>query len=284
MTSLYQNSKIANVPNIWEDITKAGPATAYNAAVAQEGAIDDYSYEEGYFKAFKVVISYTKSDSDSLVMPAMFIARHFIELTLKDLVFNLSIVFGDPIKISKRNTHHLEEVYHELYKIAKAHELSLLTDDHFSNIICQMEQLSPKSDEYRYPTNQRGKWNFSNNDSHIINLVALDHNLTYFYLVTQSLLILISNSSDSIYEYTIYENSYVIELMKMIVNSHVSADNVRNKITGWTEGDILHLDEDNIEINDIKAGKEVKYNGVNLFTIITQDGSGFLKTNGLILK
>lgn len=67
----------------WEDITKAGSDTNYNAAVKQDGFGDEYSYEDGYFKAFKVITQQAKKDSDSLVMPVMFVARHLIELTLK---------------------------------------------------------------------------------------------------------------------------------------------------------------------------------------------------------
>ena len=72
---LENNNSWSKVADEWENIIRAGSATNYNAAIAQDEPGDEYSYEMGYFKAFKVICYSAKEDSDSLVMPAMFSAR-----------------------------------------------------------------------------------------------------------------------------------------------------------------------------------------------------------------
>ncbi|MCC4347054.1 hypothetical protein LMB39_00245 [Limosilactobacillus reuteri] len=278
------------IPEEYEDITKAGRATSYNAAINQNSPGDEYSYEVGYFKAFKLIAYFAKEDSDSFVMPAIFIVRHFIELTLKNLIFNLSIVLGEPIKINKNNTHNLKELKEEVYKIASKYKLSPLMDNNFLEIINQLSEISPKSDEYRYPTNQSGEWNLKNNTppSHIINLITLNHNMNYFYLLTQSLLILITNSSDSIFEGTVYTNPFVIELIKIITNKrfpeNIAESQVQDRVIGVIDSYNLPLEKAEIRCRENNSGIEVIYGDLSLFTITGQGENLYLKTEALIIE
>lgn len=270
----------------WEDIAKHGKIVDYNAAIAQTEPGDEYSYEEGYFKAFKSVIYLAREDSDSLVMPAIFLARHFIELTLKKLIFNLSITFGEPIKIKEGNIHELKTLSEDLKNIALKHKLLRFTlDNDFWKIIDQMAEISPKSDEYRYPTNQKGKWNLDEHlPSHLINLVALNNNMNYFYLLTQSLLIIISNSADSVYEGSVYENPYVVELINIVVNGNPKYDNVKDKILGLIDNYKVPLNKKDMEFITSDDGTTVNYNDKKLFTIMFMNTNEcYLKTDGLVI-
>lgn len=280
---LESNNSWSKVADEWGNIIRAGSATNYNAAIAQDEPGDEYSYEMGYFKAFKVICYSAKEDSDSLVMPAMFIARHFIELTLKNLIFNLSIIFGKPMQIGQKNTHDIKKLCDELREIALQYNLTPFADHSFSKIIYQMGDISPKSDEYRYPTKNNGEWNFQDADAtHLINLMALNHNMNYFYSLTQSLLLLINDSSDSIYAETAYGNAYIIEFIKIVINSKFKDNKVKDKIKEIIGTHKLPLEKKNMLFKESNDGMEIDYGNEDLFTIVQQEGRFYLKTDGLI--
>lgn len=284
---LKNNDVWRKISKEYENITKAGNNSSYNAAIAQSDVNDEYSYEVGYFKAFKLIAYFSKEDSDSIVMPAVFVARHFIELTLKNLIFYLHIVFGDTIR--KENTHNLKTLYCHLRAITLKHDLKPLNEERFSKFISQMAGISPKSDEYRYSTKQNGVWNFQNTDDpHLINLMALNHNINYFYSVTQSLLMLISDSSDSLLEDSVYNCSCTIELIRLFINNSSSGKVPKNKIKDTIIGLIdsykLQFEKDALTFEEHNSKVEVNYNGVNLFIFASQGENEYcLQTKGLVL-
>lgn len=275
-------SSLYKLEDGWKDITKAGSATNYNAAVAQNGFGDEYSYEEGYFKAFQVIAEIAKVDSDSFIMPTMFMARHFIELTLKDLIFNLSITFGEPLATNQKNSHDLKALCDKLRELALKFDFPQFADYTFSKIIYQIDDISPKSDEYRYPTDQKGLLNIKkDNMPSLINIKALNHNISYLYNLTQSLLIVINNDSDSFSEGSIYSNESIIELIKLLMHSKFSTSegkDLKNKITGIIGSNQLDLDKKCIKMKN----NTMFYGGAEVLTFIQEGNKTLLKTQRLI--
>lgn len=126
-----------------------GAASNYNAPIGQEYDDYQYSYEEGYFKAFKLIIAGIKNDSESFLMPALFLARHYIELSLKDEITNVSIATGSKFSIGNKESHDLTELSNLFKKLLEENGLNVLQKKFF-DIIESIDKLSPKSDEFRW--------------------------------------------------------------------------------------------------------------------------------------
>ena len=194
------------------DITRFDPAHNKIAAINQVYSDDSYSYMEGYYKAFKSAFNESINDTDSYVMPLMFLARQYMELSLKESIFYLSVCFGNSIEIGKFNNHNLKVLLHDFQKIIYENNLNDIIPyyDPLYMIIHQISQLSKYSDEFRYPFDNKGIVQFKGlncekdinkaicqckgldckkNEIRLIDLNKLNNNLDYIYQRLQNLII-----------------------------------------------------------------------------------------------
>ena len=119
-------------------------------------------------------------------MPALFLARHYIELSLKDEIINVSIATGSNFIIGSKGNHSLIGLSHSFKKLLEDNYLNILHSKFF-DIVETIAKLSPKSDEFRYTIDVKGKYHLpisftDDNDSpNVINLMVLCQYLNYIY-------------------------------------------------------------------------------------------------------
>lgn len=155
-------AEILNQPFRW-------PMQGDEPFVEAENPIDDAMIAEndltrlvlmidGYKEAADLVVAKTVENralQDSLVYPAIFNYRQFIELSLKYLI----ATYGPHVGVKAIwNSHDLEKLWIAFEKILDRFG----TDDPdeadpiVASVIGQFAKIDPKSDAYRYPVDQKG--------------------------------------------------------------------------------------------------------------------------------
>lgn len=266
------SSSLVNSPDLKKNlIDHYSHFTDFNATIGQNDEDYQYSYEEGYYKAFKSVIASSPIDSDSFLMPALFLARHYIEICLKDEIINVSIAIGAPFTIGKTNNHKLKQLGITFKKLLDDNELNILKPEFFE-IIYLIDELTPHSDEYRYEFDKKGEFSLpievsngscSSESPQMINLVELTKYLNYLYINFYSLLFILNFNGESVLGDTPFANPYVKGLLYGILYSKVSKDFFKD-FSDEQESDVKSLIKDivgqnNLLIKDI----EVKFMGNN---------------------
>lgn len=298
-------------PDKRNPLTSYGAAINYNAPIGQEYDDYQYSYEEGYFKAFKLIIAGSSNDSESFLMPALFLARHYIELSLKDEIINVSIATGSKFSIGNKESHDLTELSNLFKKLLEENGLNVLQKKFF-DIIESIDKLSPKSDEFRYTTDISGKYNLpidftaDKESPRVINLIVLGQYLNYIYLHLYSLYFILEDNDESVLTGTIFDNPYVKGLLYGVVHSNLSNvlnKSSKNQISKKIKSCISSVISNNnlkkrrnskaisnhlkIESSDIKVDKsdgsyQVLLNDSVLFMIFENNKSWWLKTQPLL--
>lgn len=294
--------RLSSLPE--ETVDKTSPLTSYsevtdyNAPIGQEYDDYQYSYEEGYFKAFKLTIAGSGNDSESFLMPALFLARHYIELSLKDEITNVSIATGSKFSIGNKERHGLAELSNLFKKLLEDNDLNILQPKFF-DIIESIDKLSPKSDEFRYTTDVRGKYNLpidftdDRESPKVINLIVLGQYLNYIYLHLYSLYFILEDNECSLFSGTIFGNPYVKGLLYGVVHSSISrtlnsasedpiSEEIRNCISSVIANNNLKIESRDIKVDKSDDGYQVLLDSSALFMIFENDESWFLKTRQLI--
>lgn len=294
--------RLSSLPE--ETVDKTSPLTSYsevtdyNAPIGQEYDDYQYSYEEGYFKAFKLTLAGSGNDSESFLMPALFLARHYIELSLKDEITNVSIATGTSFKVGNKDNHCLTDLSISFKKLLEENSLNILHSKFF-DIVQAIDSLSPKSDEFRYTTDLSGKYNLpiaftdDNKLPKVINLIVLGQYINYIYLHLYSLYFILEDNEESLLTDTIFENPYVKGLLYGIVHSNISktlnessedqiASKIKNCISSIISNNNLTIDSSNIKVDRYDDGYQVLLNSSELFILFKNDRSWFLKTRPLI--
>jgi len=279
-------------------LTSYSEATNYNATIGQENDDYQYSYEEGYFKAFKLIIAGSGNDSESFLMPALFLARHYIELSLKDEITNVSIATGSKFSIGNKESHYLTELSNSFKKLLEENGLNVLQEKFF-DIIESIDKLSPKSDEFRYTTDISGKYNLpidftdDKESPSVINLIVLGQYLNYIYLHLYSLYFILEDNEESVLADTIFENPYVKGLLYGVAHSNISnvlnkssenqiSKKIKNCISSVISNNNLKIDSSDIKVDKSDGSYQVLLNDSVLFMIFENNKSWWLKTQPLL--
>ncbi len=291
---------LSSVPDestdIDNELTRYSDFTYFNATIGQNYDDYQYSYEEGYFKAFKLVIAGSPDDSDSFVMPALFLARHYIELSLKDEILNISIATGSKLTIGDKENHNLLSLGNEFKKLLDDNHLDILSPQFF-DIIKLIASLTPKSDEFRYTFDIDGKYNLpinftDNNSFSVINLIALSSYLNYVYIRLHSLLFILTDD-ESVFSGTVWDNPYVKGLLYGIIHSKssksisnflekASTGKIKNWLSSLIANNNLKIQSKDISISKQENHYQVLLGGQKIFMLFRDKKSWYLKTPPLI--
>ncbi len=146
-----------------------------NATVG-DSFIHDYSYAVAYWSAGDILVNNAlegeKDKRDSLFYPICFMYRHFIELTLKQLIIyaeefyeKTEILSYEVRKYTKPKkqleaTHSLENLVNRLIDV-----LICVSEEHFDDeikkTILEFHSIDPVGQTFRYPTNRKHEKSFS---------------------------------------------------------------------------------------------------------------------------
>lgn len=312
------------IDNIEHWLTQSGQFTYYNAPISQDYDDHQYSYEKGYYYAFKAVMFHAWSDSESYLMPATFLARQYTELCLKDSIFNISLATGADIPIGSTQDHCLLKLGSSFHKLLDDTDLNILKPMFF-DIINAMSSLSPKSDEFRFTTGINGDYNFpiepvraniqgkqSNDNGGLtsVNLINLAQCINYLALFFGSLYYLLYEDDNSPSMKSPVFNPYFSGLISSIsrssfykdCNKYVNDYSYRSMVAKRIKKEISaiinrnglkYLDPKNIKVDVCDKSYRVLYHiqgedsirNAKLFDIYNDDDqTWFMKTPSLFTK
>lgn len=141
-----------------------------------------YTYTTGYKEAADALVNMVLEKSerqDVLVYPICFLYRHYIELSLKEIISSGQCLLGGDTGFPQH--HKISNLYGEAKKIIKKvfSSLSYHPDLSFiDHVISEYAQIDPQSISFRYPRDKDGK-NMLEGIIHI-NLRHLSENIKRF--------------------------------------------------------------------------------------------------------
>jgi hypothetical protein len=130
-----------------------------NAYVEKQPRQRLFLMTEGYKKAADTLVDEACKDRferDCLVYPIIFCYRHYIELSLKDLIAS----FGHTVGIQPNwNTHDLVMLWQTLQEIFRGYGIGDPedVDPVVAEIMAEFSKVDPDSFSHRYPVDRRGK-------------------------------------------------------------------------------------------------------------------------------
>lgn len=139
------------------------PNIAFNAVLDHWTGVGDF-HAQGYRKAADVLLRRflddpvgTANERDSLVLPILFLFRHYLEIRFKDL-----IVYGLALSGKKaqwRHGHDLPALWVEVKLVCEAvYGQSLARQlEKIEVCVAELSRLDPDSTAFRYPRDSKGK-------------------------------------------------------------------------------------------------------------------------------
>lgn len=124
------------------------------------GQIKGRMYEmiTGYKSAADLMVAHVEKNSrerDILVCPIIFCYRHYLELSIKDMLS----VYGSHVGISENwKTHSLTVLWHEYEEMLRRFGTTDPdeADPIVGEVVAEFAKIDPKSDAYRYPIDNKG--------------------------------------------------------------------------------------------------------------------------------
>jgi hypothetical protein len=118
---------------------------------------DFFGYVEGYRRAAVTLfesLEHTRQSPEYMVWPLAFLWRHFIELSLKDIIATGRVLQGDEARFPAH--HQLGKLWKEAREQIEAISGALDEFKHVEASIGEFERLDPKADGFRYPLAKNG--------------------------------------------------------------------------------------------------------------------------------
>jgi hypothetical protein len=135
----------------------------FNAVLDRRPGIGDF-HAQGYRRAAEVLVRRfledphgTAGERDSLVLPILFLFRHYLEIRFKDIIVYGRVLSGKPAQW--RRGHDLQALWEEARQLCEAvygaDVLEQLTS--VGECVVEVSQLDPDSTSFRYPRDAKGR-------------------------------------------------------------------------------------------------------------------------------
>lgn len=141
------------------DLFRPGPRTRFNACVGSNGGpygLDQFA--DGYFKAAQVILTDVLKDPTSVdleIYPLVFVYRHAIELSLKNLVTLLPRAFYE--SATSRPTHKLTDNWEVVRSyLLRLDEIDKDDVEEVDSIIADFVDLDVDGQTFRFPSDRKG--------------------------------------------------------------------------------------------------------------------------------
>lgn len=134
----------------------------FNAVLDRWTGIGDF-HAEGYRQAAEVLVRRflddpdgTASERDSLVLPILFLFRHYLEIRFKDIIVYGQVLSGQSAQW--RHGHDLQVLWEEARQLCEAvYGASVLEQlAGVGEFVVEISQLDPDSTSFRYPRDAKG--------------------------------------------------------------------------------------------------------------------------------
>lgn len=99
----------------------------------------------------------TSAERDTLILPILFLFRHYVELRLKDIIVYGQVVTGQPARW--RQGHPLQQLWTEARTLCTAVYGSAMAADlaRVDACVSDLDLLDPNSEHFRYPRDKGGR-------------------------------------------------------------------------------------------------------------------------------
>jgi len=153
-------------PKTLNALFSSGDEWHYNACL-NFSSDEWYTYKTGYKQAADFLAQYVIShvrNQDILIYPIIFLYRQYIELSIKGLIFQSSILLDKNIKIEETHSHNIHKLWNQcnklLMEIVTDEDKKMLND--INIFIIEFNNVDPLSESFRYPTNKKGQRSLPN--------------------------------------------------------------------------------------------------------------------------
>lgn len=144
---------------IFENKTfKRGDNFHLNACVGNNGFIDLYTYQCGYYEATMSLIKSVKKSTDTidlLIYPIVYSARHTIELFVKDQLFKLKYINskakGGKFESKLIDTHNIKELWTDFKKLSAVDRRYKPYTTTLNEYISDFSNVDNTGETFRYP-------------------------------------------------------------------------------------------------------------------------------------
>lgn len=135
----------------------------FNAVLDHWTGVGDF-HAAGYRQATEILLRRflddpdgTAGERDSIVLPILFLFRHYLELRFKDIIVYGQLLSGQHVQW--RHGHDLESLWAEAQQLCEALYGSGLPSEFLRVGDCVMDlcQLDPNSTSFRYPRDTNGR-------------------------------------------------------------------------------------------------------------------------------
>lgn len=263
------------------------------ATIGQNFENYEYSYQNGYYYAFRAIVKDAVRDVNSMFIPALYMARHYIELCLKDAIFNIRIIAGSEIEIREKQDHDLNKSLDSFLSELSEIQLDNVIDDKFKRIIKCINDISPKNYEFRYETSIQGKYNLpidsgriNNFPGEYVNLNLLLIYIDYIHIYFDNLYFILQGDSSSVMNLMCMDSPYKTGIAKCLINSKkinttekLSIQNINCVIEEFYQSNNLPNDNFTITYDEVNKLYNILINDVEFFIIGSNEDKVFFKVN-----
>lgn len=121
-----------------------------------------YFLREGYYRSGKILASTLEQSPPSLdvwpgiVYPMLHCFRHYVEISLKDLIRTCAGLSDEPTRIRLESVHNLTELWNELRGHLRKGMPGNTVDEQVGRCINELNRIDPSSQTFRYVTDKNG--------------------------------------------------------------------------------------------------------------------------------
>lgn len=154
--------KLTIRPLYENDTFQMGQNSDLNACVGNNGFIDLYTYQCGYYKATRELINSTKIrwENDLLIYPIVYSARHTIELFLKYQLFKLKYINekarGLEFEEKIIKTHNIDELWADFKNLTAIDARFKPYINNLEEFISDFCEVDNTGETFRYPFDHEG--------------------------------------------------------------------------------------------------------------------------------
>ncbi|TOY70581.1 hypothetical protein DIS12_03755 [Leuconostoc citreum] len=291
---IKNTERYSHVPNDLETIKNvlytAGENPDLNMTIGQNFEDGEYTFQQAYFLAFQSTIAHAEVDSDSCGIAAIFLARHYVEICLKDAIFNLNIILGKNVEIGVNNYHSIHDLLVTFKTIMEWNQDNMNSDFRaFINVMQLLHELSPKNDEYRYSANNAGELHFpidfetldTESDLNIINLGVLSYYIKYVHKYFQDLFFILSDGHDSMMGQIGMNSPYITAFIRYFISSKTikkNAQNLNNNVVKSVLNNYKYKDRIEPTCIDNNYPFKISILGKEMFYITKMDNKAYFST------
>jgi hypothetical protein len=138
----------------------------YNSRTSATGDDKWLKYKEGYKKTSEFIeeqiLDVDRTNQDFLLFPYCYCIRHYIEISLKEIIDEGSKLIGEPVDPTVSGHSLCIAMNESLEILSKLKANGIPIPQNVQKFICELHLIDVKSDNFRYPIDRKGNKTLKN--------------------------------------------------------------------------------------------------------------------------